>query len=104
MPVLGSKPDMGLIAEQLETSIDGAPWIMYGPVEMRSRPYVAGFVKHLPISGGTGAAAGSDSSSRKSPWRCVRWNTIVCAFGVEMPETRLLESFAAPVIPLMSPL
>src|SRR5436309_15135914 len=59
--VVGSNPDMGVIAVHVEMSTFCAPWIMYGPEETTSRPYPPPVGKHEATSCGIGAVAGSAS-------------------------------------------
>src|SRR3954470_8786681 len=83
---VGSNPLIGLSLLQDEMLIAPSPSIMYGPDEMRSRPYFSATPeKHLPTSGGIGPAAGIPMRKRKSPVGCVRSNEIVESFGVWMP-------------------
>ena len=66
-------PRIGRIALHEPIGTAAAPSIMYGPEEIRSAPYSPGLPsKHLPTSGGIGAAAGSASRWRKSPAGRVR--------------------------------
>ena len=80
-------PRIGLIVLQEPILTASAPSIMYGPEEMRSRPYVPGlFSKHLPTSAGSARPRAASHGWRKSPVGRVRVNAIVFAFGVAMPE------------------
>src|SRR3954451_3143469 len=82
---VGSKPLIGLSLSH-DKLIAPSPSIMYGPDEIRSRPYFSATPeKHLPTSGGIGPAAGIPIRKRKSPVGCVRSKEIVEAFGVWMP-------------------
>src|SRR5947209_5802284 len=102
MFVLPSKPLIGFSAAQDDVLTAPDPANMYGPVAMMSRPYLLASapVKHLPTSGGIGAVAGIPRRKRKSPVGCVRWKTIVLAFGVVIPEI-LPPFFAASFQPLI---
>ncbi len=63
------------------------PFSMYGPVEIRSWPYLPGCpAKQFTTSAGWGAVASIDMRKRKSPVGWVRLKTIVLGLGVLMPE------------------
>src|SRR3954447_17685356 len=98
---VGSKPLIALSLSHDDVSIAPSPWIMYGPVAIRSRPYFSAVsAKHLPTSGGIGPVAGIAMRKRKSPVGWVRSKVIVESFGVWMPEI----VFAVPLPKASKPL